>query len=133
MSRTSNRQWVLAGAAAIACGAAVWLAAPSGWLLALGTGAAPASDAGQGLPSPAAATSTGNAEAMPSDDIAARFEPSALDGAQRTVEGDLAASRAGLDEVQLQPEAMIAQAAGGRYAALDVNARPAAPPAASPR
>ena len=133
MIGTSNRQWVGAAAAAIACGAAVWLAAPSGWLLVHGAGTAPASDAGHGLSSSEAVISTGNAGAMPSDAVAAGFEPSALDDAQRTAEGELAASRAALDDVQLRPEAMIAEAAGGRYSALDVNARPPAPPAPSPR
>lgn len=133
MIRTSDRQWVWAAGAVVACGAAVGLAAPSGWLLTRGATPAAAAVAGRGLPSPEAPTSPGNAGAMPSDDVAARFATSALDDAQRTAQGDLAAGRAGLDGVQLRPEALIAQEAGGRYAALDVNSRPAAPPAAPPR
>ena len=133
MFGTSDRQWVWAAGAVVACGAAVGLAAPSGWLLPHGTTTAPAQDAVRGLPTAEALASPSSALAMPSDVAAARFASPPLDAAQRTPEDELAPSRAELDGVQLRPEALIAQEAGSRYAALDVNSRPAAPPAAPPR
>ena len=127
MSRASNRQWVWAFVAGIACIAAVALACPSSWSSTKDAVAAP--DAGSGLSSVPAVT----AGVTPSDDVAsrvirgtgtARFETFAADAAQQGAAADL-----GADE--LQPEAMITEAAGSRYAALDAQPRPAAPQAAT--
>ena len=130
MIGTGNRQWVWAAAATIACGGAVWLSAQSGSPVA--RGAAPALAARQDLPSPEAATAAGVAGAMSADDVAARFG-TALDDAQRGAEGELAARQGEVDAAQLRPDALIAQAAGGRYAALDVQAHAAPPQAATKR
>lgn len=124
MSRASNRQWVWAFVAGIACIVAVALACPSSWSTTKAAAVVP--DAG----------------ATPSDDVAsrvirgtgtARFETFAADGAQQGAAADLAASRAELGADELQPEAMIAEAAGSRYAALDAQPRPAAPQPATKR
>ena len=134
MSRASNRQWVWAFVAGVACIAAVVLACPSSWSTTRAAAVVP--DAG--LSSAQAAT----AGATPSDDVAsrvirgtgtARFETFAADGAQQGAAADLGASRAELGADELQPEAMIAEAAGSRYAALDAQPRPAAPRAATKR
>ena len=136
MSRASNRQWVWAFVAGIACIAAVALACPSSWSSTKNATVAP--DAGHGLSSAQAAT----AGATSSDDVAsrvihgtgtARFETFAADGAQQGAAADLAASRAELGADELQPDAMITEAAGSRYAALDAQPHPAAPQAATKR
>ena len=127
MSRTSNRQWIWAFAAGIACIVAVALACPSSWSAAADT--APARHAG-------------NAGDKPPDDVAARmmrdtgtarFETFAGDGASQGAASDLAARSAEPGADELRPEAMITEAAGSRYAALDVQAQAAAPQVATKR
>ena len=125
-----DSQWILAATAAVACGAAVWLSAQSKPPAARAT--APAAEARQDVPAPDAAIAAGIAAAPPADDAAARFG-AALDDAQRGAQGELAAHQAALDDAQLRPDALIAQAAGGRYAALDAPAQPAAPQPATKR
>ena len=140
MSRTSKRQWIWAFAGGIACIVAVALACPSSWSSAEGAAVAPG--AGHGLPSAQAPVVAGNAGDAPPDDVAARVmrdagaphvETFAADGQQQGSAADPAARRAGLGADELQPEAMIIEAAGSRYAALDVQAQAAAPQAATKR
>jgi hypothetical protein len=136
MSRTSNRQWVWAILAGFACIAAVALACPSSWSSTKDAAVAP--DAGHGLSSAQAAT----AGATPSDDVAARvvrgtgiarFDTFPADDAPQGAADDLAARRAELGADGMRPEAMITEAAGSRYAALDVQSPAAAPQAATKR
>ena len=139
MSRASNRQWIWAFAGGIACIAAVALACPSSWSSAGGAAAAP--HAGH-LPSAPAVTAAGNVGDTPPDDVAARvmrgtptarFETFAADDAQQGAAADPAARRAELGADELRPEAMITEAAGNRYAALDAQPHPPAPQAATKR
>ncbi len=112
MIRTGNRERVWAAAAAIACGAAVWLS-------------------GQSRPPSAAVTAAGTADATRTDDVAPRFETFAPGDAQQGARDELAARQAELDAAQLRPDAMIAEVAGGRYAALDVPPHAATPQSAT--
>jgi len=140
MSRASNRQWIWAFAAGIACIVAVALACPSSWSSTGGAAVAPG--AGHDLPSVQAPVVAGNAGDTPPDDVAARvmrdagtphLETFAADGEQQGPAADLAARRTELGADELRPDTLITEAAGSRYAALDVQAQAAASQAATKR